>query len=442
MVTRFYVNSGGSPPLAALGFDSLWERTTDASRHPMARTKQNSALTDTAKQAGSTTDPWDVLHYQFQSEALPAAGTLSGTFRCRFLGFESNTGADAHPQVSVRVVSGDGSTMRGTAYAGGTQTVVSTTVEFDTTVSPGQNQRFPDTRDGNTLSSVVYQAGDRVVVEIGIRHFGAGATTQTTTIRRGDPTAGSDLNETANSVTDGVPWIEFSQTLFPLSPQVEANQLTIRNTAATSHIINLNTLGLASTDRIFVAVDTGRNNLSPGTTWPAGWIELSDTTNVTGTAYTLSCAYLDLSGSPPSSVTITTVNNTECAAVALRISNYDPATPPEIVTAIDTSDPPAITPSWPTIAGMIIAILASENGSFTYPFTDDQVVVTGFNAQVALCTTNVSGTVNPASFANVQNGLNVATVAMRPALATGATIPPRSRIVRHRASQRPRTYYP
>lgn len=420
MATRFYVNSGGTPPLAALGFHANWERTTDASRHPMARVKQDSALTNTAKQAGSTNDPYDVAHYQFQSEPLLEAGTLTGTFRCRFMGFESSTGADSYPQVMVRVVSGDGSTVRGTAYAGGAQTVTSTTVEFDTTTSPGQNQRFPDSRDASTLTSTAYEVGDRVIVEIGIRHIGAAVATQTATIRRGDATASADLNETANSTTDGDPWIEFTHTFFPPTPAVAAVDTTTINVAATSHVIDLP----ASTedgDRLFVGAVMGRNNVSPGTTWPGGWEEKSDTTNVASSAYTLSSAFLDVSGTPPTTVTITTVNNTTCVAIALRIVDYDPAVEPEVTTAIDTANPPSITPSWGSALGMVGTMLASEDGGVTYPYADDQQTVTGIDVggslpQIAGCTTNVAGTtIDPASWANIESGLNVLTFAIKAA---------------------------
>jgi hypothetical protein len=424
VATRFYPDATvGVAPLAALGFDSAtWDRTTDAVRHPMSRAKQNSALTNNAKQAGSTASPFDTLHYQYQSEPTPAAGTLTGTFRCRFMGFESNTACDAHPQVVVRVVSGDGSTVRGIAYAGGTQTTVSATVEFDTTASPGQNQRFPDTRDSNTLTSTAYEAGDRVIVEVGIRHIGAGAANQTATIRHGDPTASADLDETANSTTDGVPWIEFTHTFFPPSPAVAGSDITIDNTSQTSHVIDLTGTGAEDGDRLFVGVVTGRNNLSPGTTWPGGWTELSDTTNIASSSYTLSSAYLDVSGSPPTSVTVTTINDTTCVAIAYRIVDYDPAVPPEVTTAIDTANPPSITPSWGDVLGMVGTMLSSEGGGVTYPFADDQLTVTGTLPQIAGCTTNIGGTTtDPASWANVESGLNVLTFAVKAAEDSGIT---------------------
>lgn len=217
--TRFYVDSGGTAPLASLSFAGLWDRTTDVVRRPMNTTKQNSSLVTTAKQCGSISANWDVCHYQFQSGSLPADGTLSGTFKCWFQGLESATGANAYPQVAVRVVSSDGSTVRGTAYSGGVQTAVSATVEFDST-TVYQAQRFPDSRDSNALTNVSYFAGDHIVVEIGIRHLTAGGTTQTATIRVGDATANSDMAETQNGSTLSNPWIEFSQELFPTSNPV------------------------------------------------------------------------------------------------------------------------------------------------------------------------------------------------------------------------------
>lgn len=242
--TRFYMNSGGSPSLGSLSFDGLWDRTTDAVRLPMNTSKQNSSLVTTAKQCGSINANWDVCHYQFQSPSLPVAGTLSGTFKGWFQGIESATGANAYPQVSVRVVSADGTTVRGTAYSGGVQTAASALVEFDN-ISTYQAQRFPDSRDSTFLTDVSYQANDIIVVEIGVRHLTAGGTTQSATIRQGDATANSDMVETQNGSTLSVPWIEFSQDLFPGATSINASETAAAVAAPTE--IDLNRAEVSTT---------------------------------------------------------------------------------------------------------------------------------------------------------------------------------------------------
>ena len=62
--------------------------------------------------------------------------------------------------------------------------------------------------DGDSVSAVVVQAGDRLVVEIGANDVNAG----NLQFRYGAPT-GSDLPEDETTTTDLTPWIEFSGTI-------------------------------------------------------------------------------------------------------------------------------------------------------------------------------------------------------------------------------------
>lgn len=231
MATRFYPHATATPGISP-GF-AAWDRTTDAARRTLARTKQNSALTNTAKQAGATSAAWDVLHWQFVSEGLPSAGTLSGTVEAWFMGFESAAQADSTPQLVVKVYDSTGTTLRGTALAEGTHTAV--TFEFADTASPGRQRRYPEGSQSTTLTDTAYQSGDVIVVEVGIRHQGAGGSTQTATVRIGDPTATADLSGVDANTTDGVPWIEFSADLFGGGPTPK----TLQDSGAATDVLGV-----------------------------------------------------------------------------------------------------------------------------------------------------------------------------------------------------------
>lgn len=209
--TRFYLPASGSAA-ASPAFAALFADTEDAVRRPMSVDKSDTALATSIADEGVTTTPYDALAVQFVSAETLNAGTISGTFSLVVKVLENNSGADMFIQVVIRVMSGDGSTTTGTLYAGNTATTLGSTGD--------PNQEVPTTAatriyNAVSLSSVSANAGDRIVVDIGVRALNTTNIGRQTTFTWGDPVAGSDYALTAGLTSSDVPWIEFSQDLFP-----------------------------------------------------------------------------------------------------------------------------------------------------------------------------------------------------------------------------------
>lgn len=151
----------------------------------------------------------DVCVGQYVSPPL-AAQTITGTFKMYMEFREANAANDSRAQVVIRVVSNDGSTVRGTLYAGDTATSgANPASEFVTTST---NRSFP--RAGLSPATITnigaITAGDRLVIEFGWRTH-AGHTSADYRWSWGDPTAGVDLPEDeVTTDVSRVPWIEFS----------------------------------------------------------------------------------------------------------------------------------------------------------------------------------------------------------------------------------------
>jgi hypothetical protein len=240
-VTRWYfprpdvkdntTNYGYLSALQNLAPSSSWEVTTPVNgviyRGELADQKRGSGPTSAddnnngmTSLSGSST-VWnhangdDVLMAQYVSPPL-AAQTISGTFKMYLQTSEPNSTLDYRSQIIIRVVSNDGSIVRGTLYAGDTATTgPNPPSEWNTST---QTRAFP--RAGllpAALSSLAISAGDRVVVEFGFR-AGAAGTNADLRFRLGDNGSGGDLpeDETQTAATF-IPWIEFSGGLV-LSP--------------------------------------------------------------------------------------------------------------------------------------------------------------------------------------------------------------------------------
>jgi hypothetical protein len=209
MATKLYLPSSGSAYLGSLAVDSQWEQTTGLVRLPTRISKSNTALTDSARTwANNTTQQW--AWYQYQSDQMNAAysWTTSDTVSMVIRVLEGDLACDDHLAYSVRVVSADGSSVRGTiGWYGATST------EFATTAQT----RIHSARTGGA-SNFDSQIGDRIIIEIGI-HGVTPSVSFTQTMRVGDPTATNDFALTASLTTDLCPWVELSRTVtFGVSP--------------------------------------------------------------------------------------------------------------------------------------------------------------------------------------------------------------------------------
>lgn len=202
MATRFYLPSTGAAAISP-AFDASWEYTDDADvvRRAAVKTRISSSMASVVVTRSADTSPADVLVRQYVYGPI-GAQTITGTAKGQIRGDESTTSYDARTQAVLRVVSSDGSTVRGVLYAGDDGALAS---EFSTTLT---NRKIVP-RAPVTLTDVAAQDGDYLVIEVGYRTHGGGSTSRSGTLSFGDNSA-TDLAENETTTTANNPWVEFS----------------------------------------------------------------------------------------------------------------------------------------------------------------------------------------------------------------------------------------
>lgn len=168
----------------------------------------------------------DSLAVTYLSKPL-VAQTISGSLLVVHRSREATVSSNWNTQMVARVVSNDGTTVRGTLYVG--HSLATNTNEITTTDTV---RRFPysSAAGGVTLSPVVCQEGDRIVIECGFREYNSltdpnawaylNVSVQkfNSAYNPTDPTSSrysTDLPSTdgATSTADMNCWVEFSSTL-------------------------------------------------------------------------------------------------------------------------------------------------------------------------------------------------------------------------------------
>lgn len=201
MATRLYLQSTSTGAVNPAFADGGWERDhgSYASRI-MATTKANTALTTVSGVFGATTTS-QTRYHTFVSDTLNVGQTISGTFslvvgKCA----ETTLSGDAHLAYALRVTTGSG-THRATLA-----TVMATSTEFPLIASAATR-----IHSATAITSFACNAGDRLVLEIGIH--GVTPANEVMQMRFGDPTATADFALTSGLTTDLCPWGELSQTV-------------------------------------------------------------------------------------------------------------------------------------------------------------------------------------------------------------------------------------
>lgn len=212
MATRFYLPASGTCPITPTP-DTAWDTTTGFGSYPTDTTKTNTALANGTTRTSTVVlvlenrlDRVYVSTQQLAGQTI-TAGTFSGVVLCE----ESSGGADAWWQVIIRVVSSDGSVVRGTLYAGSTATSPSATTGAE---NGEMGAASFQSRIKNALptTSVTALSGDRIQIELGARWIPS-STSRTFFIGYGDPTGTADAALTAALSTNRDPWVELSNTL-------------------------------------------------------------------------------------------------------------------------------------------------------------------------------------------------------------------------------------
>lgn len=234
MATRFYLEADATTaptpqanPLITPAHDASWEIIGSTSRRWMmpAAQKLLTPVNSTASVSETNSGVVDVLVRQFISPPL-AAYTFDGTstVKGQIRVSQNSTAADLRAQVVIRVVSRDGTTVRGTLLASDTTAWGSggSASEFSTSLT---NRKFPlASSSPATLSGLAILEGDRLVVEIGYRAENLVTTSYSAAMRFGSDQP-SDHAENETATTNDNPWIEFSDTLTFDRPIVEVTQV-------------------------------------------------------------------------------------------------------------------------------------------------------------------------------------------------------------------------
>lgn len=224
MPTRFYFSPYEDKTSVAPAWASVWEAQIGTPPRATLRTEPyglGSTNTFTLTK-GAATNPYDIAFGQFISEPI-GAQTISGTFSMVLPCFESVATNEMYLQVVIRVVSNNGSVVRGTLYAGQTLTSTSATI---TAANYEFSAAATNTRmlSAVALSSVAAQEGDRIVVEVGARFCTATSGISGTMMTNCKEDAFDDLplvndfNDVNNYLRS---WIEFSGDLIGSSLAVE-----------------------------------------------------------------------------------------------------------------------------------------------------------------------------------------------------------------------------
>lgn len=204
MATRFYLQNSGAAPVSP-AYDAGWEQTGEADRVILTPKLQLDIVTSLSNKQVTipiaTTQ--DILNRQFVSIPIPPTNfkttdTLSLIVRC----FENATSNNATLAVVVKVVSQDGSIVRGTLYS-------NYNIDSEFALSASAATRIVNSVNLTALNTL---PGDRLVVEVGIHALGPAAAGSAN--QRFGSSAASDFAMTSGLTTDLNPYFELSKDLW------------------------------------------------------------------------------------------------------------------------------------------------------------------------------------------------------------------------------------
>jgi hypothetical protein len=213
---RWYLPSSGAAAVSP-AFSAAWHKTTDGDRLACTPIKGATAMTVKAATADATGGGRFILWRQYVSDPVEAqtiSGTVKGQVYC-----QTNSGiSNPTLAVTIYVVSNDGSTVRGTLLGiSASQTTGDPPVFWDSgSLVNVENRQLKDSSDNTslTLTPVVAQASDRLVIELGYRETGtSGSTVARAYFGDANATDAAENETDRNSATAAsvrTPWVEFS----------------------------------------------------------------------------------------------------------------------------------------------------------------------------------------------------------------------------------------
>ncbi len=303
MTTRFYLPSTGTAG-ASPAVSASWNYSVSAFvRRAAVTTKISSAFATISLDGNTDSADTNYCYVQWVSDPIAAQTISAQTVDWVVSLFEENARANQYLAMCIRVVSGDGSTVRGTVVA----------LQRDgTELGTSQSSRY----DTVTSTEVVSSAGDRIVIEIGTGgnpDIGAGGDSHDADVRIGDNSA-TDFGESGSETSDYCGWVEF------------ANTLTFASTDITGTAsITLDGIGISAAGTVEV-VGTASITLDGVGLSATGTVEVQGAADITlegvGIAATGTVeAAAGISGE--ASITLDGVGISAAGTVADYISDYD-----------------------------------------------------------------------------------------------------------------------
>jgi hypothetical protein len=219
MATRLYLsNDIPSPPLSFTPTVRGTWNDSSSSNYRMMWSDKTYFVSPGGVQSGlsesQAADPWTMLFRPWTSPRLEAQ-TIDGTLQLCVGVHETSVNANASFRIHAYVLT-PANTVRGTLLSNYTDST-----EFGTV----QATNGSSLSSAQTLSSVVAEAGDRIVVEVGVNFANSTTSTQSVTFIWGGETTDPDLTVGGNAL-DALSWLEFSDTITFMSTEAVASQLT------------------------------------------------------------------------------------------------------------------------------------------------------------------------------------------------------------------------
>ena len=200
MATRFYLPSTGAAAVAP-DYDGAWEDTASASRLAAVTEKISSAMANAAISGDSDATDKDYLTRQYVSVPIAAQTISVQTIKFQVRAQEDSSNNNLFTTIGIRVVTNDGSSVRGTVLA-----VTSDNTEMVVNSTP-ENRQF-----SATSTQVIAEANDRIVIEVGVGGDPSPAGNHDGYLVIGD-NSGTDLPENDTETSAYNPWVEFANTL-------------------------------------------------------------------------------------------------------------------------------------------------------------------------------------------------------------------------------------
>lgn len=250
MATRFYLPSTGAAAVSP-AFSAGWENSSIASRLRCVTTKIASAMTTVSFTDSDATNQ-DILFRQYVSDPIAQQVISSQTIEIQMRVKERDTSCNLFLAWNIKVVSNDGSVVRGTI----------TNMERDATEASAV--ALVNRRETSTSTEVTAHSGDRIVIEVGMGGDPGAGSDHDSDMSVGDDSA-TDLAEDDTDTDADNPWVEFPNTLTFYTPgdiivhEISQSVDAVVTTKTLSHTVssNLSNRGLLVMAGAFNAVNSG-----------------------------------------------------------------------------------------------------------------------------------------------------------------------------------------